>query len=228
VAVATRLFSERGYGETTMSEIARAAGLQQSSLYYWFRRKELILQAVFAVNRMPLEFIKGIGTGSDSPGLKLYRLVRFDTRQLCVSPCDIHEVDRLASQRPDLFTDYWRDRQDLHDWVVLLVRSGVEEGQFFECDPDLAALTLLSFDEGAQHWVRQRDQHRRGGGAVFTYPPYEPEQVADFVASAALRLLLRDPNELEALREQAAACDDQPDPAGSTVISMKDRNSSAR
>jgi AcrR family transcriptional regulator len=213
VAVATRLFAERGYGETTMSEIARAAGLQQSSLYYWFRRKELILQAVFAVNRAPLDFVKRIGTGSESPGLKLYRLVRFDTRQLCLSPCDIHEVERLAGQRPDLFTDYWRDRQDLHDWVVLLVRAGIEEGQFFDCDADLAALTLLSIDEGTQHWVRQRDQHRRGGGAPFTYPEYEPDEVANFVAAAALRSLLRDPSELQTLRVHLAACDDTPETA---------------
>ena len=53
VAVATQLFAEQGFDQTTMSEIARAAGLQQSSLYYWFKRKELIVQAVFAVNRTP-------------------------------------------------------------------------------------------------------------------------------------------------------------------------------
>jgi AcrR family transcriptional regulator len=58
VAVATRLFAERGFAQTTMSEIARAAGLQQSSLWYWFEHKELILQAAFAVNRVPLEFIE--------------------------------------------------------------------------------------------------------------------------------------------------------------------------
>jgi AcrR family transcriptional regulator len=37
VNAATRLFSEKGYAQTTMSDIARAVGLQQSSLFYWFR-----------------------------------------------------------------------------------------------------------------------------------------------------------------------------------------------
>ena len=137
VAVATQLFADQGFDQTTMSEIARAAGLQQSSLYYWFKRKELILQAVFAVNRTPLEFIERVGAGSGSPALKLYRLIRFDTIQLCESPCDVLEVGRLAARQPELFADYWRDRQRLHDWVVSLVRAGVDEGEFVAVDPDL-------------------------------------------------------------------------------------------
>src|SRR5271154_5497577 len=88
VSVATQLFADQGFDLTTMSEIARAAGLQQSSLYYWFNRKELILQAVFAVNRTPLEFIERIGAGSGSPALQLYPLIRVDTIQLCEAPGD--------------------------------------------------------------------------------------------------------------------------------------------
>ena len=38
--------------QTTMSDIARALGLQQSSLYYWFRNKEQLLQETpCSVNR---------------------------------------------------------------------------------------------------------------------------------------------------------------------------------
>jgi AcrR family transcriptional regulator len=208
VAAATRLFAERGFAQTTMSEIARAAGLQQSSLYYWFRRKELILQATFAVNRVPLEFIERIGAGSGSPGLKLYRLARFDTRQLCLSPCDVNEVERLASQQPDVFTDYWRDRQRLHNWVVTLVRAGVEEGQFIDVDPELAALGLLSFNEGVQNWFRYQDLGQPGTGSRFAHPPYDADEVAAFLASTALRALLRRPSELRRLEAEAAGFDD--------------------
>ena len=58
IAVATRLFSEQGFAQTTMAQIAEAAGLRQSSLYYYFRRKELILEATFSVNRAPLDFLE--------------------------------------------------------------------------------------------------------------------------------------------------------------------------
>ena len=214
LAVATRLFAERGFAQTTMSEIARAAGLQQSSLYYWFKRKELILQATFAVNRVPLEFIERIGAGSGSPGLKLYRLVRFDTRQLCLSPCDVNEVERLASQQPDVFADFWRDRQRLHDWAVRLIRAGIEEGQFVDADPELSALGMLSFNEGVQNWFRYQDRRHPGTGSRFAHPTYSADQVAEFLASTALRGLLLRPGELPGLQSRAAAFDDVLDAGG--------------
>lgn len=188
-----------------MSDIARAAGLQQSSLYYWFRRKELILQATFAVNRVPLEFINRIGAQSGSPALKLFRLVRFDTLQLCQSPCDVNEVERMAESQPEVFTDFWADRQRLHDWVVALVRSAIEEGQFVACDPDLLAMGLLSFDEGLQKRYRHQKQHDPGGPNPFRHRPYTASEMADFAACTVLRSALRRPGELARLQRQAAA-----------------------
>jgi len=192
-----------------MSEIARAAGLQQSSLYYWFARKELILQAVFAVNRRPLEFIERIGAGSGSPALKLYRLVRFDTAQLCESPCDALEVAALAVRQPEAFPEYWRDRQRLHDWVVALLRAGMNEDIFVDVDPDLAALGLLSFDEGVQHWIRHAAEHGPGGVSPFGYPAFAGDEAAEFAASMMLRSMLRRPEDLEQIRKDAATFDDR-------------------
>jgi AcrR family transcriptional regulator len=204
IAAAARLFAERGYAHTSMSEIARAAGLQQSSLYYWFRRKELILQATFAMNRIPLDFINIVGARSGSPALKLYRFVRFDTRQLCLSPCDFNEIERLAELQPDLFADFWADRQRLHDWVVTLIKAAVQEGQFIDCDPDLVALGLLSTDEGVQKRFRHQDQHRLASTNPFTHPAYDPDRVAEFVATTAVRALLRRPADLTRIQRQAA------------------------
>lgn len=208
VAIATQLFADNGFDHTTMSEIARAAGLQQSSLYYWFKRKELILQAVFAVNRTPLEFIDRIGAGSGSPSLKLYRLIRFDTIQLCESPCDVLEVGRLATRQPELFADYWRDRQRLHDWVVSLLRAGSDEGEFVTVDPDLTALGMLSLDEGIQHWIRHGDQHRPESASLFRFPRFTSVEAGDFAATTALRSLVRRADALADLQSKAATFDD--------------------
>jgi len=205
------LFSERGYAQVTMSDIARAAGLQQSSLYYWFRKKELVLHATFAVNRVPLEFINRIGARSGSPALKLYRLARFDTLQLCHSPCDVNELERLAEGQPQLFATFWEDRQRLHDWVVTLVAAGVEEGQFASCDPDLVAIAVLSFGEGMQKRFRHQAEHRPDGANPFRHAAREAPELADFAAATLLRSLLRRPADLLRLQRQAAACaDDEP------------------
>lgn len=206
--VATRLFMAKGYAQTTMRDIAREAGLRQSSLYYYFNRKELILEASIAVNTAPRDFLRRIDEGS--PGLRLYRFVHFDTRQLCLSPWDVNEVERLANRHPGLFTSLWQTRKELHDQVVTLLREGMDAGQFLPGDATLTTLGLTSFNEGVQNWFRSRDQHRVGGDSPFVYPSYSVAEVADLVATAALRLVLADPSELEAIKREAARfIDDQ-------------------
>jgi AcrR family transcriptional regulator len=45
---AARFFSEKGYGYTSMRDIAGAAGMLPGSLYYYFASKEELLVAVYA------------------------------------------------------------------------------------------------------------------------------------------------------------------------------------
>lgn len=45
---ALRLFSERGYNSTTMSQLAKAAGVTPGTIYLYYKNKEEIMEAVFA------------------------------------------------------------------------------------------------------------------------------------------------------------------------------------
>jgi AcrR family transcriptional regulator len=209
IAAATRLFAERGYSQTTMSDIAREAGLQQSSLYYWFRRKELIVQEALVVNRAPLEFIGRVGAGSGSPALKLYRLLRFDTRQLALSPIDFNEIERIAENQPDEFIDFWRDYTRLHDWVVSLIRAATDEDLFIDCDPDGTATALLCFNEGVQKRYRHQERHGPRGGNPFAHKPLTAGAWAELEATMAVRSLLKDPEQISEIQRLASAFDDR-------------------
>ena len=200
VDAATKLFSEKGYAQTTMSDVARAAGLQQSSLYYWFRNKEQLLQETLAVNRAPLDFIAEVGAGSGSPAVKLYRLLRFDTMQLALSPVDFSEIQRIAHRQRADFHEFWRDYERLTEWVVDLIGAGIAEGRFVDCDRVQTAELLLTFDEGAQKRVRlHADPADRTAAAV---------RVGEQVATLAVRGLLKRPGDIERIRAQAGAFDD--------------------
>jgi AcrR family transcriptional regulator len=207
VVVATRLFGEQGFAKTTMAEIARAAGLRQSSLYYYFRRKELILEATFTVNRAPLEFMKQIAAEPGSPALQLYRVIRFDAVQLCRAPCDVNEVWRISLVQPEAFGDFWADRRELHRRVERLIRHGIDVEDFVDIDARLTALSLLSANEGSQNWYRQRDERRLDGRRPGSPPRYSALEVGEHMATSALRLLLRRPAQLAALRREAATLD---------------------
>ena len=45
--VALALFNARGFLRVTTAEIAEAAGINEGNLYYWFRRKDQIAEALF-------------------------------------------------------------------------------------------------------------------------------------------------------------------------------------
>lgn len=46
LAAAAKIFSERGYAGTTMRAVAKEVGLQAASLYYHYRSKEELIEAV--------------------------------------------------------------------------------------------------------------------------------------------------------------------------------------
>jgi len=200
VNAATKLFSEQGYAQTTMSDIARASGLQQSSLYYWFRNKEQLLQETLLVNRAPLKFIAEVGAGSGSPAVKLYRLLRFDTMQLALSPIDFNEIQRIAHEQRTEFHQFWTDYERLKDWVTDLIGAAISEGKFIDCDREETAGLLLNFDEGAQKRTRlHTDQGDRVEEAI---------RVGEQVAIIAVRGLLKRPSEITRISSQAGQFDD--------------------
>lgn len=47
IETAKRLFIEKGYVETNMSDIAAEAGINRPTLHYYFRTKDKMFQAVF-------------------------------------------------------------------------------------------------------------------------------------------------------------------------------------
>ncbi|MBB3603213.1 AcrR family transcriptional regulator [Mycolicibacterium sp. BK556] len=200
INAATRLFSEKGYAQTTMSDIARAVGLQQSSLYYWFRNKEQLLGETLLVNRAPLKFIAEVGAGSGQPAVKLYRLLRFDTMQLALSPIDFNEIQRIAHAQRTEFHQFWTDYERLRDWVSDLIGAAIAEGKFIDCDREETAGLLLNFDEGAQKRTRlHTDEGDRVAEAI---------RVAEQVAVISVRGLLKRPSEIGRISAQAAQFDD--------------------
>jgi TetR/AcrR family transcriptional regulator len=208
LVAAARLFADVGYENTTMTDIARAAGLDQSSLYYWFRRKEVILQATLSVNRLPVEFLERISAEEGSPVLKLYRLLRFDIYQLCSSPLDINEIERQAERQPAVFKAYWQDNQELFEGVCRLVELGTRAGELIDCDSTLAALTLLSTHEGIQKRFRYQSRHKNLEDSPFVYPPLSAREVAVSVAGTSVRALLRRLDDLEQITALASSFED--------------------
>jgi len=204
VAAATQLFTERGVGGTTMAEIARRCGLQQPSLYYYFRSKgELLDEIVGEANRAPLELVARVRAAGGSPAVQLYRVIRADVAALCALPYDLNEIHRLAARDRAAFARYWAEREHLVEELAAIVSDGADRGELRAVDPRLTALTLMSNDEGTQNWLRVAGRDGvpvQAGGA-------EHHAVGAFLADLAVRGLLTAPRDLDRVRRSADALD---------------------
>ncbi|MDA8121077.1 MAG: TetR/AcrR family transcriptional regulator, partial [Deltaproteobacteria bacterium] len=78
LAVASRLFAEKGYGDTPTSEIAREAGVAEGTLYHHFGSKDGIFLTIF--NETTDGYLAGIESlaGEGKTGAEtLHDLIRF-------------------------------------------------------------------------------------------------------------------------------------------------------
>lgn len=198
VGEASRLFARQGVAATTMAQVADAAGLQVSSLYYYFRSKDEILERILAeVNRVPLELLAEAVAAHDDPATCLHAFIRSDGAALCRFPFDINEIHSLARSTDSGFSQYWTERRALEEQVESVVRAAVATGSFIEVDARVVALTILANDEAAQSWFRPR------GPALLSISEsdaHDPDSVGVFLADMAIRALLANPAELVRIR----------------------------
>ena len=201
ITMASRLFAEKGFGATTMREIASGAGLQQSSIYYYFSSKEEILEEIVGeVNRLSVDRLHRINHDGGTAALRLFRTIRYDATMLCGLPYDVNEILRLAALQEERFANYWKERQLLNDEVEVLIVDGIATGELRAVDARLMALTVLSNDEAVQNWYRPLGEHRLVGD-------YEPAAIGDFLATFALEALLASRRQLAAIRRRADQLD---------------------
>jgi TetR/AcrR family transcriptional regulator len=209
LTMAARLFSEKGIAAVSMLEIAQHSGLVQSSLYYWFRRKELIVAELLQqVNRLPLAYAKQLEQTGEEPDLKLFRLVRFDVRNVCDFPLEITEVHRFSRRERAAFETYWRERRELTATLETLISGGIERGVFRNVDAYLCALTIIAQDESVQNWFRRAPRPRGRAGGSHEDPQagrFTADEVAEFVAVQTVASLLAAPARIEQLRKRAAS-----------------------
>jgi TetR/AcrR family transcriptional regulator len=208
LAAAGRLFAEHGVSGTTMVEIARASGLGQSSLYYYFPNKEHVLEAIVVeANRVPLALVEQVCRDGGSAPVQLYRIIRADVVALSSLPYDLNEIHRLAARDPETFHRYWSEREELVDAVTQVIQRGIDAGELRELHPRLGALTVLSNDEATQNWLRVDGGPTSGDAPATRGRLGGPHAIGAFLADLVVRGLLVDVATLDAVRRAADALD---------------------
>lgn len=184
VEVASQSFLEKGYADTTMSDIAATLGGSKGTLWSYFPSKEELFEAVIdqLTRAFRAELTQALGPGGDvettlrrfcrqflrkvtaPDGIALYRLV---VREACRVP----EVGRIFHERGPRLT-----QQQLSAYLAAVV----ERGELSIDDPLAAARQLVALALSGSHQLLLL-------GVVGSLPPGQIEEDADRAVATFLR-----------------------------------------
>jgi TetR/AcrR family transcriptional regulator, cholesterol catabolism regulator len=139
LAIAARLFAEKGFRNTTVRDIADAAGILSGSLYHHFDSKESMVDEILSTFQTELfgQYDEILASDAD-PLVKLERavLVSFDAIDKHRDEVAIFQNDAAYLMTFDRFAYLGdRNRQSREVWLTLL-QGGIDAGALRE-DLDL-------------------------------------------------------------------------------------------
>lgn len=182
LGIAGRLFAERGFGNTTVRDIADAAGILSGSLYHHFDSKESMAHELLdGFQRRLFETYDAIVAADGTPLDKLEQVVRASFQAIDRNRNEVaifqNDAAHLATQDRFAYLNE-RNRRFRALWTGLL-RDAVEAGQL---RPDLDVELVFRFLRDTV-WVAV-SWYRPGG-------PLTADQVADQYLTIILKGIAR-------------------------------------
>ncbi len=145
-AASVHLFLEKGFQETSMQEIAQAAGMGKSSLYDYFQTKDEILVSVVEDEVFDLTEQAKVIASQDLPAAeRLKQIMRAHLEYLLERKefyiklmYEVQRLDIKAQQRLQA------KRHTYQDLLCSLIEQAIRDGTFRPVTPLLAARTILA------------------------------------------------------------------------------------
>lgn len=160
---ARKIFSRFGFKKTTMDEIARATRKGKSSLYYYFKSKEEVFQAVVEKEAVELkaELIGAINRETmPQKKLRAYIITRMRLFNRLANLYNAFKDDYLESYS---FIEKLRVNYDQYesDMFKKILKEGVERGVFLINNLDLTAYAMVIACKGLEyHWALEQDSDK--------------------------------------------------------------------
>lgn len=149
--VIARLFAHKGYHSTSMREIARELGMNQSSLYHYFRSKEDILfKLMNDAMDSALATLEEICATDLQPQDKLKRILRFYTRYYAG---DQERLILLINEQNALNDEHRRILVDKERRYVHLFKGVFEELEGYQLTKEIPHSVAIFAFLGMVHYT---------------------------------------------------------------------------
>ena len=152
VNIARKVFSRKGYRHTTMEEIARAANMGKSSIYYYYKGKEDIFEAVVVKEAQELkrQLIRVISSGNtpidrlkDYITFRLYHVKTVSNFYAVLNENDFGQMKFVKRVREKFEEEEFK-------MVREVLEKGMSDGAFVINNADIGAMAFTTMLKGLE------------------------------------------------------------------------------
>jgi AcrR family transcriptional regulator len=152
INVARKIFTSQGFKKTTMEDVARASGKGKSSIYYYFKSKEEIFEAVVEkeAEELKIALEKVIQSGKDPmerlKGYIMFRLYHARTVSNFYSALkekSLNQMHFVEGVRKNF------EEQEFH-MVAEILETGIKEGAFKINNSKIGSIAITTMLKGLE------------------------------------------------------------------------------
>jgi TetR/AcrR family transcriptional regulator, cholesterol catabolism regulator len=153
--VAGRLFWQKGYGATTLDDIARAGRINKATIYYYFKNKAFLLfEIVCGIMQEGLENTRPLLSSALRPREKLRVLILQHTKWiLSLKWPTIGQMER-RNLPPRLLNEYLVLRDEYEAIFKNIIKEGIRQNEFRRLDPELYSRFILGLLNSFLNWFK--------------------------------------------------------------------------
>lgn len=179
LVVAKAHFTERGFSNASVRDICRDARVTAPTLYYHFKNKEALFEAVVRETITMTKFVKRLNDEcrkADDPESQIRAFARTYLSSFPAGPVNAGLYLRRSTKLDSVGAKTLTAELDRVQSILIdIVRRGIADGKFRNTDPRMAAECLLGM---MNRFVFQRIHFRR---------PYGPSEAASYLSDFFLR-----------------------------------------
>lgn len=156
LAEAAKLFKQKGFGGTSMRDLAEKVGIEAASMYNHIRSKDEILEEIcFRIAHEYLSHISEIENTNQSFTEKIKAIIRLHVRMIINDAAAVSvansEWKYLTEAKMVLYKEI---RKDYEKRFAHIIEKGIEEGEFKEVNVSVALFTMLSSLRWIELWYK--------------------------------------------------------------------------
>lgn len=160
---AARIYTERGFHETTLADIADELNISKPTLYYYFKSKDEIL---FECHRIGIEAITDGETPMPPPGQgtareRLHEFLRRYVRMVVDDFGTCLVMTGTNALEPENRAEVVGGRRQIDGMLRAILEEGAVDGSLICQDPKVTAMFIFGAMNWIPHWY-----HRDGPIAV--------------------------------------------------------------